>query len=157
MRPDELFAKRSKVLKDRPHSCLQIDDTGYRFTSVCHNQGLFRYTRLPFGIASAPAIFQCTMETIFQELTKVQCYIDDILVTGTSEQEPLHNLEEVLKCLSEYGIRVKREKCAFFKCTVEYLVHQISAKGLHTTPKKVEAIQAASAPKIYKSSDPSLD
>ena len=31
------------------------------------------------------------------------------LITGTSEQEHIHNLEEVLKCLSEYGIQVKRE------------------------------------------------
>ena len=36
------------------------------------------------------------METILQGLTKVQSYINDILVTGTSEQEHLHNLEEVL-------------------------------------------------------------
>ena len=78
-------------------------------------QGLFRYTRLPFGLASALAIFQCTMETILQGVTKVQCYNDDILVTGTSEQEHLHNLEEVLKCLSEYEIQVKREKVPSIK------------------------------------------
>ena len=59
-------------------------------------------------------------------------YIDDILVTGKSEQEHIHNLEEMLKCLSEYGIQVKREKCAFFKDTVEYLGHLISEEGLQT-------------------------
>ena len=63
----------------------------------------------------------------------------------------------MLKHLSEYGIQVKCEKGAFFKDTVEYLGHQISAEGLHTTPKKVEAIQAATTPKIYKSYDPALD
>ena len=42
---------------------------------------------------------------------------------------------------------MKHEKCAFFKDTMEYIEHQISAEGLHTTPKKVEAIQAAPAPK----------
>ena len=40
----------------------------------------------------------------------LQCYIDDILITGTSEQEHLHNLEEVLKRLSEYEIQVKCEE-----------------------------------------------
>ena len=53
----------------------------------------------------------------------------------------------MLKRFSEYGIRVKWEKCAFFKDTVEYLGHLISEEGLHTAPKKVEAIQAAPAPK----------
>ena len=86
-----------------------------------------------------------------------QCYIDDILITGTSEQEHHHNLEEMLKRLSEYEIQVKREKSTFFKDTVEYLGHQISAEGLHTTPKKVEVIQTAPPLKIYKDCDPSLD
>ena len=30
-------------------------------------------------------------------------------------------LEEVLKCLSQYGIRVKEDKCAFLQDKVEYL------------------------------------
>ena len=151
-RPDELFAALSRGVKfskiDLTHAYQQMTlDTDSRvYVTINTHQGLFRYTHLPFGIVSAPAIFQRTMETILQGLTNVQCYIDDILVTGTSEQEHFHNLEEVLKRLSEYGIRVKREKCAFFKDTVEYLGHLISEEGLHTAPKKVEAIQAAPAP-----------
>ena len=58
---------------------------------------LFRCTCLHFGIASTPAIFQCTMDTILQGLPHVQCYIDNIIITGSSEEEYLHNLEEVLK------------------------------------------------------------
>ena len=42
---------------------------------------------------------------------------------------------------------MKCEKCASFKDTVEYIEHHISAEELHTTPKKVEAIQAAPEPK----------
>ena len=32
------------------------------------HKGLYWYQRLPFGVASAPAIFQCTMETLLQRL-----------------------------------------------------------------------------------------
>ena len=116
LRPDKLFAALSGEVKfseiDLTHAYQQItlDTDSLVHVTINTHQGLFRYTRLPFGIASAPAIFQRMMETILQGLTNVQCYIDDILVTGTSEQEHLHNLEEVLKCLSEYGIRVKRGK-----------------------------------------------
>ena len=76
----------------------------------------------------------------------VQCYIDDIIITGSSEEEHLHNLEEVLKQLSHYGIRVKEDKYAFFKDKVEYLSHEISSESLHTAPKKVETIKAAPTP-----------
>ena len=123
-----------------------LDKDSREYVTINTHLGLFRYNCLPFGIASAPAIFQRTMETILQGLEHVQCYIDDILITGSNEEEHLHNLEEVLKRLSQYGIRVKEGKCAFFKDKVEYLGHQISSEGLHTAPKKVEAIQAAPTP-----------
>ena len=80
---------------------MTLDTDSRVYVTINTHQGLFRYTRLPFGIASAPAIFQRTMETILQGLPNIQCYIDDILITGTSEQEHIHNLEEVLKRLSE--------------------------------------------------------
>ena len=39
------------------------------------SKGLYQYTRLPFGVASAPAIFMCTMDTILQACTGAACYI----------------------------------------------------------------------------------
>ena len=92
-----------------------LDQDSRVYVTINTRLGLFRYTRLPFGIASAPAIFQRTMETILQGVKHVQCYIDDILITGSNEEKHLQNLEEVLKRLSQYGIRVKEDKCAFFK------------------------------------------
>ena len=154
-RPEDLFAalaggvKFSKIDLTQAYQQMVLDEDSRMYVTINTHQGLFRYTRLPFGIASAPAIFQRTMETILQGLSHVQCYIDDILITGSSEEEHLRNLEEVLKRLSQYGIRVKQDKCAFFKETVEYLGHQISSEGLHTAPKKVEAIQAAPTPQKY--------
>ena len=37
------------------------------------------------------------MDTILQGILYVVCYIDDILVTGTSEADHLEHLEEVLR------------------------------------------------------------
>ena len=138
--------KFSKIDLTQAYQQMVLDKDSREYVTINTHHGLFRYTHLPFGIASAPAIFQRTMETILQGLEHVQCYIDDILITGSNEEEHLHNLEEVLKRLSQYGIRVKEDKCAFFKDKVEYLGHQISSEGLHTAPKKVEAIQAAPTP-----------
>jgi len=60
---------------------------------------LYQYTWLPFGISSVLALFQRVMDTILQQVTRVMCYIDDILVTGKTEVEHLQNLSEVLKRL----------------------------------------------------------
>ena len=80
-------------------------------------------------------------------MTHVQCFIDDILVTGADDEEHLCKLEEVLGRLRQHGIRVKSSKCSFLKNSVEYLGHRITNTGLQTSSKKVKAVQLAPKPK----------
>jgi len=80
------------------------------FVTVNTHKGLCQYQRLPpFGVASAPAIFQRTMESILQGLPHVCEYLDDIRIFGKSPQEHLRNLEEGLSRLEEAGLRLKKE------------------------------------------------
>ena len=70
-------------------------------------------------------------------------YLDDILITGRTEEERLRNLAEVLKRLREAGLKLKRNKCFFLAKSVVYLGHTIDADGLHPTPDKLQAVQDA--------------
>ena len=88
---------------------------------------------MPFGAASAPAVFQQMMHTVLQAFPKVLCYLDDILVTGTSKAEHLDNLEKMLLRLNTYGIQANKDKCKFLSESVEYLGHHIDTAGFHTT------------------------
>ena len=63
-------------------------------------------------------------------------FIDDILITGSSEEEHLKNLEEVLSRLQAHGVQLKKEKCSFMKKSVEYLGHQVDVSGIKATPEK---------------------
>ena len=74
-------------------------------------------------------------------------YLDDILITGSSEEQHLKNLSEVLKRLEQAGLRLKKEKCEFLATSVVYLGHRIDAKGLHPTNDKIDAISRAPMPK----------
>ena len=58
------------------------------FVAMNTHKGLFKYTRLPFGVALAPVIFQCLMETLLQGLQGVCMYLDYILVTGNMRASP---------------------------------------------------------------------
>ncbi len=110
-------------------------------------KGLFRYTRLPYGISSAPGIFQRVMETLLKDIPRVTVYLDDILITSDTEAEHLETIELVLNKLSTCGLRAKKEKCIFMASSVVYLGHLIDATGLHPLPGKVKAIQEVPTPK----------
>ena len=152
-KPDDFFAmlaggnKFSKLDLSQAYQQLPLDEESMRYVTVNTHCGLYRYTRLPFGVASAPALFQKLMDTVLQGIPHVICYLDDILVTGTSDKDHLSNLAVVFDRLRQHGVTLKQDKCAFLQESVEYLGHKIDAEGLHALPEKVEAVVSAPEPR----------
>ena len=70
-------------------------------------------------------------EQTVQGLPNVCVYIDNILVSGISEEDHMQKLEKVLYRLSSAGITLKQSKCTFATTSVEYLGHIIDSTGLH--------------------------
>ena len=118
-------------------------------TTINMHKGLSRYTRMPFGVALASAIFQRVIDTSLHGLPSVICYLDNTLVTGDSDANHLANLQSVLKSLKDHGIRLKQKKCKFFQDSVEYLGHTLSKEGVHTSTEKVRAIADQPVPKSF--------
>lgn len=137
----------SKIDLSNAYQQMVLEDRARDLVTINTHRGLYRYCRLPFGVASAPAIFQKMMDQVLQGLPKVICYLDDILVSGESEAEHLEILEKVLKRLQAHNIRANKAKCTFCTDSVEYLGHRIDAAGLHTTASKVRAVKEAQRPK----------
>ena len=154
-KPDDLFnqlnggVKFTKLDLSQAYQQVLLDEKSREFVTVNTHLGLYRYRRLPYGIASAPAVFQQLMDKLLQGLS-VGCYLDDIIVTGRDDAEHLENLNAVLKRLDQYGIKLRKSKCSFLQPSVQYLGFKIDANGLHPTPDKVEAIMNAPAPKNIK-------
>ncbi|XP_031550150.1 uncharacterized protein K02A2.6-like [Actinia tenebrosa] len=116
---------------------MEVDEQSKHYLTVNTHRGLFQYQRLPYGVASAPAIWQRAMDQVLQCRPGVQCYLYDIVVTGKSEREHLDVLDKMLQRLEEYGLKANKGKCKFLQ---EYLGHVISAEGLRQSPKKTKAI-----------------
>ena len=70
----------SKIDLSRAYQQMPLDEMSRHVVTINTHRGLFRYNCLPFGVASAPAVFQRAMDTILQGIPNVICYIDDILV-----------------------------------------------------------------------------
>ena len=152
-KPQELFASLAggklftKLDLSQAYQQMRLDDSSKELVTINTHKGLFRYTRLPFGVASAPAIFQRAMDNIMQGIPRVHCYIDDILISGVSDEEHIRNLRTVLQRLRDNGITLKVSKCQFLQESVEYLGHVVDQEGLHTAPSKLTAIRNAPTPK----------
>lgn len=63
---------------------LRVYPDHQKFLTINTHLGLFQYTRLTYGLLSAPVIFQCFMEQVLVGIKNVFCYIDDILIVGSS-------------------------------------------------------------------------
>ena len=108
---EDLFVKLAggkaftKLDMSQAYQQLLLDEESRKYAVINTHRGLFRYNRLPFRISSAPGIFQRVMESILSGIPGVVVYIDDVLVTGKSEQEHLSVLEEVLRRIVAYYSR----------------------------------------------------
>ena len=74
LRPDELFATlaKGKILSkldlSQAYLQLQPNDASIPYVTINTHQRLYSFTRLPFGVASAPTIFQKMIDTVPQAL-----------------------------------------------------------------------------------------
>lgn len=149
----DLFAKLAggryftKLDLTQAYQQVELDEESKQYLTINTPKGLYRLNRLPYGVASSPAIFQRIMDQVLQGLKRVVCYLDDILITGTTEAEHWKNVEQVLERLQDRGVRVNKDKCAFCQPSVTYLGHRIDREGLHPIQDKVTAIANAPTPK----------
>ena len=102
--------------------------------------GRFCFNRLPFGISSAPEIFQRTMTGILQGLEGIVCHMDDILVHGVDQGEHDQRVRAVLQRLQAAGLTLN-EKCESSKTRITFLGHIITSKGIEADPEKTTAVR----------------
>lgn len=63
-----------------------LHDNSKKLVVINTYKGLFCYNRLPFGIASAPTIFQRKIEEVLKGLPGTQAYLDDVLIDTAGDQ-----------------------------------------------------------------------
>ena len=131
---------------------IRIADGDRQKTAFTTPFGLYEFTRLPFGLNSAPGVFQATMTRVLSDLLWTICvvYIDDILIYSDTWEEHLEAIDKVLQRLIQANLKIKLSKCEFARTQLQYLGHIINSQGIATDPKKVEAIRLWAPPKTVK-------
>lgn len=126
---------------------LEVDEDSKELLTINTHKGLYRYNRAVYRIASLPAIWRRTMDQILQGIPGVQCILDDMIVTGESNETHLANLEKMLCRLNEFGLKLNRDKCDFMKDRVTYCGHEKDKQGLWKSSNKIKAVLETPSPK----------
>ena len=112
-------------------------------TAFITRRGCFRYKVLPFGLTTAPSVFQRLMDLVLCGLTYVTClvYLDDIIVYSRDFDTHVQRLQEVFERLRGANLKLHVKKCCLFQQKVAFLGHVISEAGIEVQQDKVSAVR----------------
>ncbi len=126
---------------------LPLDIDCAKLTTFITPFGRYFFRRLPFGITSAPEIFQREMSAILKDLEAVAVFMDDILVYGNTPEEHEHRLHRALEAVDRAGLKLNTEKCLLRQGQLRYLGHVIDKEGICPDTTQIEAITHLEKPK----------
>jgi hypothetical protein len=138
-------------LREGYHQIRLAEGEEFKIAFQTH-QGHYEFLVMPYGLTGAPATFQNAMNKIFAPLLRrcVLVFLDDILIYSSTLDEHENRLKQVFQHLATHNLKVKHSKCVFAQPQLKYLGHTISASGVSTDPKNLEAVRTWSVPTCAK-------
>ncbi|GKD57838.1 reverse transcriptase domain-containing protein, partial [Tanacetum coccineum] len=121
-------------------------------TAFITSQGIFCYTKMPFGLRNAGATYQRLVDKAFhkQIARNLEVYVDDIAIKSRMEDEIVRDIEETFKTLREINMKLNPKKCTFGVEEGMFLGYKVNSKGLKVCPDKVDVVLSLPSPKCLK-------
>lgn len=111
--------------------------TAFRTTS-----GLYEYNSLAFGLTNSPATFARFLNTLLSSVAKFTViYLDDILIFSDSTEENIRQVQEVLRILDHWNLKINIKKCQFLVSELKFLGFIVSNTGVSSNPEKTLPIK----------------
>ena len=124
-----------------------------KYTSFITPQGIYEFTRVPFGLKGGPAFLQRTMSTVvLKGLIPNMCevYLDDILLFARDKEEFLDKLKRILERFRQFNMKANPAKTRLGLDEVEYLGHTINNRGVDFSTEKKNSVLLTPLPKTEK-------
>ena len=115
-------------------------------TAITMPFGLFKSTRMTFGMRNSGNTFQGLMDRVLAGHDNFFAYLDDILVFSNTEEEHRGHLQAVFNRLRRAGLAANTDNCLFGVPSLDFLGHHIQASGITPLPDRVAAIKAHPEP-----------
>ncbi|GJU20533.1 reverse transcriptase domain-containing protein [Tanacetum coccineum] len=131
---------------------IQMAEDDKEKTAFITNQGIFCYTKMPFGLRNAGATYQRLVDKTFhgQIGRNLEVYVDDLVIKSRTEDEVVRDIEETFKTLRKINMKLNPKKCTFGVEEGMFLGYHVNTKGIKICPDKVDAILSLQSPKCLK-------
>lgn len=143
---EELFLKlrgkgfRSKIDLSKGYWQIPLHTDSIPYTAFSTPQGLYEFTKMPFGLVNSAASFNRLMRKVLGSTTNVGCFVDDLIVYTDTWEQHVDKLREVLQKLADAGLTVRPSKCVIGFSDVEFLGHCLSLDEIKPRSEKVQEI-----------------
>ncbi|GKA45367.1 reverse transcriptase domain-containing protein [Tanacetum coccineum] len=105
-------------------------------TAFITNQGIFCYTKMPFGLRNAGATYQRLVDRAFhgQIGRNLDVYVDDLVIKSHTEDKVVRDIEETFRTLRKINMKLNPKKCTFGVEEGMFLGYQVNTKGIKICP-----------------------
>ncbi|KAK9008524.1 hypothetical protein V6N11_075413 [Hibiscus sabdariffa] len=104
-------------------------------TGFCIPNHHFQWNVIPFGLKTAPSLFQKAIVKIFQPIMdQALIYIDDILLYSPDEKAHLKLLKHFSELIAQYGVMLSERKMKINQREIEFLWMHLKEGKYHLGP-----------------------
>jgi len=116
-------------------------------TAFVTHDGLYEWTRMPFGLRNAGATFVTAMKTILHPVRAfADTYVDDMSVGSGQWSQHMCHVKQYLQVNRDAGITLNLEKCDFGKPEVKLVGHIVGSGCRKADPEKTQAMSEMARP-----------
>ncbi|GKC15425.1 reverse transcriptase domain-containing protein, partial [Tanacetum coccineum] len=121
-------------------------------TAFHTSQGVYCYTKMPFGLKNAGATYQRLVDNAFEGQVgrNLEVYVDDLVIKSHTEDELVRDIVETFRALRQINMKLNPKKCTFGATEGMFLGYLIGTDGIKPCPDKTKAVIQLPSPRTMK-------
>nr|GEW15757.1 reverse transcriptase domain-containing protein [Tanacetum cinerariifolium] len=128
---------------------IQLAEADEEKTASHTGQGVYCYTKMPFGLKNAGVTYQRLMDKAFEGQIRrnIEVYVDDLVVKSYTEAEMMRDIEKTFR---KVNMKLNPKKCSFGLAEGVFLGYVITPEGIKPYSARTAAVLQLPSPRTVK-------